>query len=113
MRIAFSLAALAIGFTWASVALAEDKKPDEKSGTVAGVVTAKGEGFLEVKGDGEEKGRRYVPEWKGGAPAQGGGLDKDMLKLIKEVKVGDRVRLEWKFDERARVVKLEVIKSSK
>jgi hypothetical protein len=92
--------------------VAQEKKepPTVKSGTVVGLVTAKTEKSIDVKADGEEKARTYVPNWVGGAPAQGGGPDKEMLKVIKEVKVGSRVRLEWKFEERARVVKLEILK---
>jgi hypothetical protein len=74
------------------------------------VLVAKTESIIDVKADGEERPRRYVPEWKDGSPAQGGGFDKEMLKIIKELKVGSRVRLEWKFDERPRVVKVEVLK---
>jgi hypothetical protein len=91
---------------------AEKKEPAERGGTIVGVITAKGENFIEVKADGEEKGRRYVPEWVGGAPAQGGGPNKDMLKTIKELQVGSRVKLEWKFEERPRVIKVEVLKKA-
>ncbi|MCI0462522.1 MAG: hypothetical protein L0Z62_36695 [Gemmataceae bacterium] len=96
-------------------AAAEDPKqnPDEgKSGTVVGIVTAKGENFIEVKAAGEERGRRYVPRWIGGLPKDGGGLDKDMLKVFRELKVGSRVRVEWKFEERARALKVEVLKAA-
>lgn len=89
----------------------EEKKDEkERKGTVTGVVSAKGDNWLEVKADGEEKARRYVPHWKGGAPDKGGGPDKDMVAQIKKVEVNARVRLEWEFEERARVVKLEVLK---
>lgn len=88
----------------------KDKKEEKKSGTVVGKITAKGDTWVEVKADGEEKGRRYVPHWVGGAPAQGGGPDKKMLEVIRGLKVGSRVRLAWEFEERARVVKVEVLK---
>lgn len=90
---------------------AQDKKADQKGGKVAGVVTAKGENFIEVKADGEEKARRYVPNWVGGAPAQGGGPDKKMMAEIGKTAVGSRVELTWKFEERARVVELKVVKA--
>jgi acetyl esterase/lipase len=83
---------------------------DRRKGTVTGVVTAKGENWIEVKADGEEKARRYVPHWRGGAPAQGGGPDKEMVARIKEVPVKSRVRLEWVFEERPRVETIEVLK---
>lgn len=92
---------------------ADEKKTEKKGGTVTGEVKAKGEAFVEVLADGEDKARRYVPHWRGGAPAAGGGPDKTMVAKIKDLKVGDRVRLEWEFEERARVVKIEVLKPSK
>jgi hypothetical protein len=87
------------------------KNPEEgKSGTVIGVVTAKDATWIEVKADGEEKGRRYVPNWVGGAPAQGGGPDKAMLEEFKKLTIGTRIKLDWKFEERPRAVKVEVLK---
>lgn len=89
----------------------EEKKKDEpRKGTVTGVVTAKGDNWIEVKADGEEKARRYVPHWKGGLPKDGGGPDKEMVAEIKKVAVESRVKIEWEFEERARVVKIEVLK---
>ncbi len=93
-------------------ALADDQKKDEKkSGTVTGVVTAKEKNSIEVKADGEEKARRYVPHWRGGNPNEGGGPDKKMVEEIGNVKIGSRVRLEWEFEERPRVVKIEVLRA--
>jgi hypothetical protein len=91
----------------------EPKKDGEKKGTVTGVVTAKGDNWIEVKADGEEKARRYVPHWRGGAPADGGGPDKQMVARLKEIPVKARVRLEWVFEERPRVEKIEVLKKEK
>jgi hypothetical protein len=103
-----------------TVGTAQDKKPDEKKGdkkseegrkgTVTGLVIAKGDNWIEVKADGEEKARKYVPHWKGGAPKDGGGPDKEMVAEIKKVAVNSRVKLDWEFEERARVVKIEVLK---
>src|SRR5262245_46459496 len=69
----------------------KEKDKAKRSGTVVGVLTAKGDNYVEVKADGEEKARKYVPHWRGGAPDKGGGPDKEMLKVIKTLKVGDRV----------------------
>jgi hypothetical protein len=85
-------------------ALAEDKKDELRKGTVTGVVTAKGDNWIEVKADGEEKARRYLPHWRSG------GLDKEMLARIKATPLNSRVQLDWEFDERARVVKVEILK---
>ena len=93
----------------------EPKKDEPRKGTVTGVVTAKGdpaknENWIEVKADGEEKARKYVPQWKGGTPDKGGGFDKEIVAAIKETPVNSRVRIEWLFEERPRVVKLEILK---
>ena len=82
-----------------------------KKGKVIGLLTEKGPNFIEVKADGEEKGRRYVPHWVGGAPAQGGGPDKKMLKIIGDLKVGSRIEVDWEFEERLRVVAVKVLKA--
>lgn len=89
----------------------DEKKVEARKGTVTGQVTGKGEAWIEVKADGEEKARKYVPHWKGGAPAAGGGPDKAMVARLKEVPLNSRVRLEWTFEERPRVEKIEVLKS--
>ncbi len=94
---------------------AKDEKKEEKkkrSGGVVGTLTKRGPNFVEVKADGEEKARRYVPRWVGGAPAQGGGFDKKTLKAIGGLKEGSRVRLEWEFEERPRVVRIEMLKGT-
>jgi hypothetical protein len=102
---------------------AEDKKPDEKKvekkddkkgeegrrGTVTGMVVAKGENWIEVKADGEEKGRRYAAQWKAN-PGGGGGPDKEIVAEIKKVPVNSRVEVKWMFDERARVEKITILK---
>ncbi len=88
----------------------EKNKEEGRKGTVTGTVTAKGDNWIEVKADGEEKGRRYVPHWKGGQPSAGGGLDKEMLKIIKETPLKSRVLLDWSFEERPRVEKITVLK---
>lgn len=112
-RMPLMLAALGLALAWSLGVSAEEpgKSPQEgKSGTVVGTVTAKGPNFIEVKADGEEKGRRYVPRWIGGLPAQGGGLEKGMLATFRTLGVGSRVRVEWKFEERPRAIKVEVLK---
>ena len=96
-----------------TIVRSDEKKgePEKKSGAVVGVLTAKGEAWVEIKADGEEKARRYTANWVGGAPKDGGGPDKEIVKVIKGLRIGSRVRLEWNFDERPRVVKVEVLKN--
>jgi hypothetical protein len=88
---------------------AAERGKEARKGVVTGEVTAKGETWIEVKGDGEERARRYVPHWRGGAPASGGGPDKKVVARIAEVPVHSRVQLDWVFEERARVEKIEVL----
>ena len=103
-------AVVAVVVTATGAGADEPKKDAEKKGTVTGVVTAKGDNWIEVKADGEERARRYVPHWRGGNPDKGGGPDKEMVAKIKEVPLKARVRLEWSFEERPRVEKIEVLK---
>ncbi|MBM4072226.1 MAG: hypothetical protein FJ271_25360 [Planctomycetes bacterium] len=92
---------------------AQEKKDKLKKGRTIGVLTAKKDNFIEVKADGEVKGRKYVPRWIGGLPADGGGLDKTMLKTFRALKVGSRVEVEWIFEERLRAVKVKVLQETK
>ena len=90
------------------------KNPEEgRKGTVTGLVTSKGDNWIEVKADGEEKGRKYFPHWVGGNPAQGGGPDKKMIAEIKKTPLKSRVSLEWLFEERPRVEKIELLSKPK
>src|SRR5262245_45495133 len=112
----FTLGALALSL---ATAMGADQKPDRgnaaergegvRKGAVTGVVTAKGENWIAVRGDGEERARRYLPHWRGGAPAAGGGLDKEMVARIGEIPVHSRVKLDWAFEEGPRVEKIEVL----
>jgi hypothetical protein len=94
------------------VGQATKAEPEKKSGAVVGLIAAKGVEWVEVKADGEQKPRRYTANWIGGAPKDGGGPDKEIVRVIMDLKVGSRVRLEWRFDERPRVEKIEVMKSA-
>ncbi|MFM7109687.1 MAG: hypothetical protein ACKO26_00970 [Planctomycetota bacterium] len=88
----------------------KEGKPRQRKGELTGVVTGKGDNWIEVKADGEEKARKYVPHWRGGNPNMGGGPDKAMVAELKKVPLKSRVRLEWTFEERPRVEKIEVLK---
>ena len=91
-------------------AAADEKGAEKKSGTVVGKVTGKGENFIEILADGEERTTRYVLPWVGGTPAQGGGPDKKLAAEIGKVPVNSRVRATWFFEERKRVKTIEVLK---
>jgi len=88
----------------------KEKDPMEgKKGKTIGTLTEKGDNFIEVKADGEEKGRKYVPQWVGGDPKQGGGPDKKMVATFKELKLGSRIEVEWVFEERLRALKVKLL----
>src|SRR5256885_639481 len=93
---ALVLSAFLVGF-----AAVDDKKDEKKSGTVAGVVTAKEKNWIEVKAAGEEKARKYFLR---------GDTSAELKQAIKDVPTGSRVRIEWSFLERPRVIKLEILK---
>ena len=96
-----------------AVLYAAADKPEARKGVVTGVVTEKGKNFIAVKADGEEQARKYTPHWSGGLPKNGGGLDKKMLAEIKKTPLKARVRLEWSYEERPRVEKIEVLSAPK
>jgi len=82
-------------------------EPLDREGVVLGEVIAKGETWIQVRPDNGAPAERYTPRWIGGLPGDGGGLDRDMLRTIAEFKAGDKVRLEWRYEERLRVVGLQ------
>jgi hypothetical protein len=106
------LIGILVSVGWAADEKKDPEKKDEpKKGTVVGTLTAKGEIWIEVRADGEVKGRRYFPHWRGGKPAEGGGLDKKTLETFRSLKIGSRVRIEWVFEERPRAEKVELLKA--
>jgi RNA polymerase sigma-70 factor (ECF subfamily) len=86
--------------------------PDVKSGSVRGVVVEKKENRIFVK-DREGHVEGYAPHWRGGMPADGGGLDKEMVAKLREIHVGDVVELKWEWEERRRVVAIKVVEKGK
>jgi hypothetical protein len=70
---------------------------------VVGKLTAKGKGFIEVKADGEEEARKYVLHFGG---------TKKLLQAMEEIPVGSRVRVDWLFVERFRVIELQRVKGA-
>ena len=78
-------------------------------GIVEGVVTGLGDQWIQVAREGKPA-VRFIPPWRGGNPDQGGGLDKDVLRKLGTVRVGDRVALTWEMPEGKRVVDVKVLK---
>jgi hypothetical protein len=84
---------------------APEPTPKETKGQITGKITAKNGGKITVKG--EEGQLTLMPYWRGGLPKDGGGFDKDMLKQLEQLSVGDKVRVTWVFEEHYRITKIE------
>src|SRR5688572_2594667 len=97
------IARIALAMFLAALALAgssAQEKKEEKTGAVTGTVTARGDNWIEIKADGEEKARKYYT-----------GSDQAALKAVKGTETESRVKLDWRFNEVFRVVKIEVLKA--
>ncbi len=51
----------------------------------------------------------FMAHWRGGMPKDGGGLDKEMVERLLAFKVGDKVKIDWVWEERRRVEKIEAL----
>jgi len=80
--------------------------PKSKKGTVRGTVVAKSKNSIDVKPFGKGPVERYLPHWRGGNPSIGGGLDKEVLRKLAPIKVGQKVTVNWEYEERKRVVNI-------
>ena len=74
--------------------------PKSKRGTVRGTVVSKGKNHVDVKPADGNPVERYLPHWRGN------GLDKDVLRQIAPLEVGQKVSLRWEYDERKRVLSI-------
>lgn len=80
-------------------------------GAMAGIVTDKSDKVdaLEVRDD-AGKMLRFCPHWRvGGEYKPPGNFDKEMLKAIVDVNVGDRVEVYWTKDDHLRVSTLRLL----
>ena len=59
-------------------------------GTTEGILSAKGDTWIELLDDGDFL-HRFIPLWTGGGPANGGTFDQGMLRVIGDLVVGNRV----------------------
>ena len=74
--------------------------PRSKRGTVRGTVVNKGKNHVDVKPADGGPVERYLPHWRGN------GLDKDVLRQIAPLEVGQKVSVRWEYDERKRVLSI-------
>ena len=81
--------------------------PVKKEGVARGILTAKGEAWIDLKEDNGFQ-HRYLAPWLGGAPSKGGRFDPEMLDLIASTVVGNRVKVKWKYDGHLRLLGMAV-----
>lgn len=77
-------------------------------GTMEGILSAKGETWIEVLDDGDFL-HRFIPQWIGEGPANGGSFDQAMIQLIAELVVGNRVQIVWAHDGHLRVLRAKIL----
>ncbi len=78
-----------------------DALPAGTKGVAEGTVLSKEKGKLIVHTkDGD---LLFAAYWRGGAPKDGGGLDKETITKLEGIAVGDKVRIEWTWEERRRI----------
>ncbi len=102
-----------------ATARAESKEPEKHAdapkaaehGTITGIVISNEHNKLQVK-DADGKTETYVPKWIGGAPKDGGGPDKEMAGKLEKVNVGDKVKIEWSFEEHRRILAITVVEKA-
>ncbi len=92
-----------------------------KSGSTTGVITAKenskalpGIELRCVKEKDKDKTsilERFTARWEGG-DGKDAGPNKDTIKQISELHIGDKVKIDWSFDERKRIEKIEVLEAA-
>jgi hypothetical protein len=75
------------------------------TGRIADLVSHKG--MLVVENDDGQ--RRFMPHWRGGAPAQGGGLVRETIERLHDFHEGDLVEVSWEWEERYRVVDIRLL----
>lgn len=78
-----------------------------ESGTITGTLISvdKSKGAVEIE---DAHGRRYrlQPHWRGGMPADGGGLDQETIAAVARHAPGDRVTIAWTWEERMRIERI-------
>ena len=86
--------------------------PFKTEGTLRGILTAKGQAWIEVKNDAGYS-HRYLAGWLGGSPSRGGGFSPKVLGEMRDVAIGNRVELKWYWDGHLRVERLEPLLPTK
>jgi len=89
----------------------EKKEADKEArgGKSVGILVSKGDKFIELRGDGEEKARKYHARWL----AERKDFDPEVLKTFGKLTVGSRLLLEWvSTNHGPQVHRVEVLKAA-
>ena len=78
--------------------------PNGKKGVVTGLVASKGQHWIEVMVDGGII-KRYIPF--GGLPEDGKDYDPSTVDQIRQIRIGDRVELQWEFQKYLRLARIK------
>lgn len=88
-----------------------DAMAEGTSGTSEGTIASLDKGKLVLQT--AEGALLLMPHWRGGAPKDGGGLDKAMLETLAAFKPGDRVLIAWTWSERRRIERIQRVEAPK
>ena len=98
-----------ITVTWAEDDSRKWVRDIDGEGVIEGHVTSLGDAWIEVQ---VESGRRlrYRAPWRGGNPSDGGGPDREVVRKLGGVRVGDQVAVTWAMPEGKRLMNVAVRK---
>ena len=78
-----------------------------RNGSLRGILTSKGDAWVEVKDD-EGYLHRYLAPWEGPGPSKGGGFSSKVIKHFDQLVVGNRVHLSWFWNGHLRTSSVRV-----
>ena len=78
------------------------------AGTMEGILSSKGDTWIEVLDDGNYL-HRFIPEWIGQGPANGGSFKPEKILLINDLVVGNRISVRWSMDQHLRFVDAQIL----
>jgi len=93
---------------WMSFLIYQEICAAEK-GRMDGILASKGDAWVEVLDD-RDQSFRFIPEWIGKGPANGGKFKSETLELIDELIVGNRIQINWMYDGFLRIIDAKIMK---
>lgn len=78
------------------------------SGVMEGILSSKGDTWIEVLDDGNYL-HRFIPEWIGQGPANGGSFEPKTILLLNDLVVGNRISVRWSMDQHLRLEDAQIL----